>query len=108
VLKTDCSNLQLGVAYCVAAVGDIATYPGHPIGTRMGPWATISVPPVSFAPVDTRIKPPTSSPGFVATTTPVLPTASGTLLDCAFYRNYIVVDDDDASGSYTAALNSCG
>jgi hypothetical protein len=107
-LQTNCSNLELGVAYCVGAVGDIVTYPGHPTPTLSGLWATIHVPPVTFAPVDTRITTPTSHPGFIATTTPTLPTASGTRQGCATYRNYMVAQPDDASGSYTAALNSCG
>ncbi|KAI1774393.1 hypothetical protein F4818DRAFT_452388 [Hypoxylon cercidicola] len=97
-LDTQCTNLLLGVAYCVAPVGDIATYSGHPTPTYSGPWATITVPPASYPPVNTDIKTTTGDPGYVATTS-LLPTASGTVPDCAVYRNFNADYHD---------LNACG
>lgn len=97
-IDQNCTNLLLGVAYCVAPVGDITTYPGYPTTTRTGPWATITIPPVTFDPVNTAITTPTGNPGYEATRS-LLPTASGTIPDCAEYRNF-----DGAN----ADLNSCG
>lgn len=66
-LSTDCSNLLLGLSYCVAAVGDISTYPGYP--------ATV---PATVFP-----KPTTSSYA------PALnPEATGTADNCSQYINY--------------------
>jgi hypothetical protein len=87
------------VAYCVAPVGDINTYPGHPKPTHSGPWSTISIPPVTFPPVNTGITTQTGDPGYVATGTALLPKASGTVQGCSVYRNY------DANST---ELNACG
>lgn len=98
-LNINCTNLWLDTAYCVAPVGDINTYPGHPTPTRTGPWATISIPPVTFPPVNTDITTGTGDPGYAVTGTALLPKASGTVQGCGVYRNY----DADA-----AELNTCG
>ncbi|KAL7622002.1 hypothetical protein AAE478_007503 [Parahypoxylon ruwenzoriense] len=97
-IDANCTNLLLGVAYCVAPVGDITTYPGYPTTTRSGPWATITVPPVTFDPVNTAITTPMGDPGYEATRS-LLPTASGTTQDCAEYRNFDGENPD---------LNACG
>jgi LysM repeat protein len=97
-LNVNCTNLLLGIAYCVAPVGDIATYTGHPTTTRSGAWATISVPPATFPPVNTAITTKTGDPGYVATTS-MMPTASGTVGGCKTYRNF---------SPNETALNDCG
>jgi hypothetical protein len=82
-LNENCTNLELGVAYCVEAVGNIATYSGYTITETQ----LFTVPPATFASVDTEIPTPTSNPGFVYTTS-LLPTASGTIPGCYAYANY--------------------
>ncbi|PYI36128.1 hypothetical protein BP00DRAFT_474788 [Aspergillus indologenus CBS 114.80] len=91
-IDANCTNLELGEAYCIAAVGDISTYSGYPITT---PWITVAT--ASFPAVDTSIPTTTSDPGFIYTPT-YLPNAPGTTTGCASYRNY-----DDT----TYNLNSC-
>ncbi|OJJ96018.1 hypothetical protein ASPACDRAFT_64009 [Aspergillus aculeatus ATCC 16872] len=71
-INADCTNLELGEAYCIAAVGDISTYSGYPITT---PWITVAT--ASFPAVDTSIPTITSDPGFIYTPT-YLPNAPGT------------------------------
>lgn len=80
-INSNCTNLWLGNAYCVAPVGDISTYPGYPQTTPL-----ITVTSASFPPVDTGIPTASSSPGYVATTS-LLPTASGTIPGCDTYKN---------------------
>ncbi|KAI1378547.1 hypothetical protein F4677DRAFT_465700 [Hypoxylon crocopeplum] len=97
-LDTQCANLLLGVAYCVAPVGDITTYPGHPTPTHSGPWVAVTVSALPDPPVDTDIKTTTGDPGYVATAS-LLPTAAGTVPNCAVYRNFNANNND---------LNACG
>ncbi|KAI9823660.1 MAG: hypothetical protein M1826_007678 [Phylliscum demangeonii] len=82
-INAQCTNLDLGVAYCVKAVGDITTYANYTM--TAGP--TITVPPASFSSVNTAIPTSSGDPGFVATTS-LLPKASGTIQGCDTYRNY--------------------
>ena len=70
------TNLELGEAYCIAAVGDISTYSGYLVIT---PLFTVTI--ASFPAVDTLIPTATSDPGFVYTLT-YLPTAPDTLTNC--------------------------
>lgn len=91
-INENCTNLDLGVAYCVEPVGDIATYSGYTL-TR-GP--TITVSPATFSSVNTAIPTSSGDPGYTATTS-LLPTASGTIQGCGVYRNY-----DSTNG-----LNDC-
>lgn len=79
----NCTNLELGVAYCVEPVGNIATYTGYTATSSQ----TITVPPVSFTSVNTAIPTSTGDPGYIATTS-LLPQASGTIQGCNTYRNY--------------------
>ncbi|TPX15256.1 uncharacterized protein E0L32_004533 [Thyridium curvatum] len=97
-VDAQCTNLLLGVAYCVAPVGDILTYSGHPKPTQSGPWATLTVPTASYPPVNTEITTTKGDPGYVATTS-LLPTASGTVPECPVYRNFNANQSD---------LNACG
>ncbi|OGE52702.1 hypothetical protein PENARI_c009G09663 [Penicillium arizonense] len=91
-IDANCTNLELGEAYCIAAVGDISTYSGYPVTT---PLFTVTT--ASFPAVDTSIPTATSDPGFVYTPT-YLPTAPDTLTNCQRYANY---------DNTTYNLNSC-
>ncbi|TLD08606.1 uncharacterized protein PgNI_07373 [Pyricularia grisea] len=71
-VDSSCSNLWLGYAYCVAAVGDIQTYPGYPV---TAPATSFTRPPAEPEPTSTFELPP---PG---------PRASGTIEDCFFYED---------------------
>jgi hypothetical protein len=85
-------NLELGEAYCIAAVGDISTYSGYPVTTSL-----FTVTTDSFPAVDTSIPTATSDPGFVYTPT-YPPTAPDTVTNCQRYANY---------DNTTYNLNSC-
>ncbi|GKZ21588.1 hypothetical protein AbraCBS73388_007489 [Aspergillus brasiliensis] len=90
-IDANCTNLELGEAYCVAPVGPLTTYSGYPVTT---PFIVITS--ATFPSVNTAIPTASSHPGYVATSS-LLPTASGTVADCTTYRNY-----DDTNG-----LNDC-
>lgn len=81
-LSRNCSNLEVGEAYCVQAVGTITTYPGYPKTVPR-----IIVTPATFPSVYMGIPTTTSDPGYTATYS-YLPTASGTVNNCTEYRNY--------------------
>ena len=72
-INENCTNLELGVAYCVEPVGNLATYSGY---TKTGD-PTITNPPVTFSSVNTAI-PPASGDSEYSATTSLLPQASGT------------------------------
>lgn len=91
-IDANCTNLKLGEAYCIAAVGDISTYSDYPVTTPL-----FTVTKASFPAVDTSIPTATSDPGFVYTPT-YLPTAPDTLTNCQRYANY---------DNTTYNLNSC-
>ncbi|BDD61511.1 hypothetical protein MAP00_006553 [Monascus purpureus] len=90
-IDQNCTNLELGAAYCVEAVGSISTYSGYPTTTST-PWITVL--PATFSSVDTLIPTSTSGVGYNCTTS-LLPTASGTIPGCERYRNY-----DNSSEAY--------
>lgn len=84
-----CSNLWLNGAYCVQAVGNIATYPNYPV----------SVPPTSFArPTTTQSSTSTTS----AFTLPTLPLAVGSYQNCLEYARGVPGDEPAK-----AELNTC-
>jgi hypothetical protein len=82
-INKDCTNLLLGIAYCVKAVGNIHTYSGYTITNTALP---VTVPPASFPSVNTAIPTPSSDPGFTYTVS-LLPTAPGTIPGCDVYQN---------------------
>lgn len=86
-INQNCSNLDLGVAYCVEAVGSLATYSGYT--TPAGP--TITIPPATFPSVNTAIPTATSGGGYTAMSS-LLPKASGTLDGCKAYRNFDTIN----------------
>ncbi|KAF9874971.1 LysM domain-containing protein [Colletotrichum karsti] len=75
-LDSQCTNLLLGIAYCVQAVGNIATYPGYPYSSTQSQY-TLASPTYSTT---TRTTVPSQAPS--STTRPVLPLASGSLSGC--------------------------
>jgi hypothetical protein len=79
-IDANCTNLELGEAYCIAAVGDISTYSGYPVTTHLFTVAT-----ASFPAVDTSDPKATSDPGYKPT---YLPAARDTLTNCQRYANY--------------------
>ncbi|CAG8905566.1 unnamed protein product [Penicillium egyptiacum] len=81
-IDDDCTNLILGEAYCVAAVGSITTYVNYPVTTPL-----FTVTSATFASVDTSIPTTTNDPGYIYVPT-YLPTAPDTLTDCVAYRDY--------------------
>jgi hypothetical protein len=83
-INANCTNLDLGIAYCVEPVGNVATYSGYSFTTAS---AAYTVPLATFSSVNTAIPSATGNPGYTATTS-LLPTASGTLNGCNTYRNY--------------------
>ncbi|KAJ5656875.1 hypothetical protein N7507_008825 [Penicillium longicatenatum] len=94
-IDANCTHLELGEAYCIAAVGDINTYSGYPVTT---PLFTVTT--ASFPAVDTSIPTATSDPGFVYTPT-YLPTAPDTLTNCQRYANYDTTYNLNSCNSYT-------
>lgn len=92
-IDADCTNLDLGISYCVEAVGSISTYSGY---SMAGPTITLMSSTIS-------ISTSTSSTSYVGSVTSesALPTASGTIANCAVYRNYI------APTNTTATVNDC-
>lgn len=82
-IDANCSNLELGAAYCVRPVGSITSYPNYTISGVL----PITVTPVSLPSVNTAIPTSTRDPGFVYNTDPVLPTAPGTIPDCYMYED---------------------
>ncbi|KAB5578705.1 hypothetical protein GE09DRAFT_1090733 [Coniochaeta sp. 2T2.1] len=92
---TNCTNLLLGVAYCVFPVGNIATYSGY----IPPPTMPITVPPATFSSVNTANPSSTvyANPGYVFQQ---LPKASGTTQGCVSYANF----NDNTTD---ASLNSC-
>lgn len=82
-IDANCTNLALGEAYCVKAVGSITSYPNYTV-TGVLP---ITVAPVNFTYVNTVIPTATSDPGYEYTGPALLPTASGTIPGCYEYEN---------------------
>lgn len=82
-IDQNCTNLELGEAYCVQPVGSITSYPNYTI-TGVLP---ITVTPATFSSVNTAIPTSTNDPGYAYTAPALLPTASGTISGCYEYGN---------------------
>ena len=92
-INANCTNLDLGMAYCVEPVGDIETYPGYTVASGA---PSITVPPVMFSSINTAITTPTPHAGFIYNPT-YLPQAPGTLSGCYSYQNYSASLENDCS-----------
>lgn len=106
-INASCTNLLLGLAYCVQAVGDISTYSGYATISQF-----ISLTSTSYS---TSAAPVFTTQGVLASTTSQNPIASGTLPNCAVYRNFDppapVVDQSNSSyvtSFLTSFVNDCG
>lgn len=97
-INSNCTNLDLGEAYCVQAVGSISTYSGYSV---KGPAITLSTPLSTSSPTSTSSQPFT---GTVATGS-ALPTASGTITNCYSYRNY--TSEGRTTTNTSISLNDC-
>lgn len=82
-LNDGCTDLWLGNAYCVQAVGDIKTYTGYPVTSEV-----YSLTSASYRTITSTLASPASA--IVIPLVP-LPTASGTLENCAIYVEHVVV-----------------
>lgn len=82
-IDENCSNLQLGKAYCVRPVGSLTSYPNYTI-TGILP---ITVSPAIFSSVSTAIPTSTNDPGYKYIEPPLLPTAPDTIPGCYLYQN---------------------
>ncbi|KAI7494236.1 hypothetical protein KC367_g8157 [Hortaea werneckii] len=100
-IYTNCTNLLLGVSYCVFPVGDIASYSGYPAPTTL----SITVPPATFSSVNTAVPSATNhpDPDFVFQN---LPKAPGTADDCTFYADHNDNTRDADSNSCTAVASA--
>lgn len=94
-VATDCSNLWLGYAYCVQAVGTITTYDGY----------TVTTPSTSFT------RPATTTISYTIGPSTTLSAAPGSATGCVKYRDHYNSSTLDIAGrSYEIAdfdLNSC-
>lgn len=81
-INANCTNLLLGLAYCVQAVGDISTYSGYPSSSKLYTLTSL------MYTTTTSILP--AVPASTTALTP-LPTAPGTVLDCQAYVEYVAV-----------------
>ena len=98
-INANCTNLDLGIAYCVEPVGNIQTYPGY---TMTSGAPSITVPPVTFTSINTDITTPTPVAGYNYMPS-YLPTAPGTLSGCFDYVNYnssLTNDCTDVAADY--------
>lgn len=87
-IDSSCTNLLLDIAYCVAAVGDINTYPSYPYSTTH-PYTlatpTFSTTTTSFSTVAPIITPEPAP----------LPLAPGSLTDCEEYAAHFPIPAPD-------------
>lgn len=83
-INVNCTNLDLGVAYCVQAVGSISTYSGYP---TTSPIYTLTS--LSYATTTSNFSTVTN----IATPIVTLPAAPGTVSGCVDYIEWIEVPD---------------
>jgi hypothetical protein len=97
----NCTNLLLGVSYCVFLVGDIKSYSGY----QAPPTLSITVSPATFSSVNTAILSATNQPNpdFVFQN---LLKASGTADDCTYYTDYVANTTDVSLNSCTVVASS--
>lgn len=82
-INSNCTNLLLGLAYCIQAVGSIATYSGYSTSQYF------SLTSANYT--TTALTTVTDYPAPVYTTDALLPLASGSLTNCVVNRNYRVI-----------------
>jgi hypothetical protein len=103
-IDANCTNLELGPAYCVEAVGSISTYSGYP---TTSPLYTLT--PSTYTTTTATFSTTTSSITPVVT----LALADGTRSDCDAYVQYVdvpAVSDQTQSNTanvLTSNINNC-
>jgi hypothetical protein len=103
-INVNCTNLDLGIAYCVQAVGSISTYSGYP---TTSPIYTLTS--KSYVTTTSNF----STVANIATPVVTLPPAPGTLSDCVDFVEWIDVPDLAAQAAATDVsvltdfLNDC-
>ena len=105
-INANCTNLLLGLAYCVQAVGNIATYSGIPTTSQYTTFTLISYSTLTAITTADEVRPtlPRESQ---------LPTASRNLSNCDSCRNFVavrgIVDQSESPDISTtiAFVNSC-
>ncbi|RMD41456.1 hypothetical protein DV735_g3659, partial [Chaetothyriales sp. CBS 134920] len=104
-INEECTNLWLGTAYCVQAVGDIRTYSGYPSTSE-----AYTLTSASYTTTTSTL--PASVPAII---TPIVPspTAPGTLENCEIYVEHFPVPplieqvQSPTAPTVTDMINSC-
>jgi hypothetical protein len=81
-VNSQCTNLFIGIAYCVQAVGAITTYSGYPASMAANTTALYTLTSETFT-MDSWTTITPTSPAFTAT--PTNPLAPGTWINCSLY-----------------------
>lgn len=81
-INSDCTNLYLGLAYCIAPVGSISTYSGYPTTTPYITLTSTSYATAALATLTSWTLPPVAVQS-------QLPVAPDSLSGCVAYQNYI-------------------
>ncbi|KAJ5120356.1 uncharacterized protein N7515_009744 [Penicillium bovifimosum] len=98
-INEKCTNLQLGVYYCVQAVGYITTYPGY--GGTSDDYTKVSMTAVPSS------VPRPDYPGALPNNSyPVIPLANGTRKDCYDYMWLSNTTDDALADCWTMAMTN--
>lgn len=105
-INANCTNLLLGLAYCVQAVGTISTYSGYPTTSQ---YITLTSTSYSTAASTALVL-----PGRLTTSTTQYPTASGVVASCSVYQQYTppqpIVDQANSpslSSDISSFVNTC-
>ncbi|KAJ5139216.1 uncharacterized protein N7515_004064 [Penicillium bovifimosum] len=98
-INEKCTNLQLGVYYCVQAVGYITTYPGY--GGTSDDYTK-----VSMTAVPSSVLRPDYPGALPNNSYPVIPLANGTRKDCYDYMWLSNTTDDALADCWTMAMTN--
>lgn len=113
-IDANCTNLELGKAYCVAPVGTISTYSGYGGAViTTGACATAFAPATCFGDTATLTSVPfiaanatisvTRASTTATQTAAPSPTAPGTISGCNIYAEYLSASSEEIE----AEINSC-
>lgn len=111
-IDANCTNLLLGVAYCIDPVGTISTYANYSGSVpRTGACASAFAPSTCLIDMATFTSVPfleanatfNAGPSTTGPTRTPSPTASGTVAGCAAYAEYYVSTD----AATEASINKC-
>lgn len=113
-VNTNCTNLFLGYSYCIAPVGDIATYANYSgYNPTTGPCATLFAPSSCYTAISTMTLLPflsadhtfsgPAAPTTTATLPAAFPLAPSTRTGCYLYREYL----KSSNATTETEINSC-